>query len=86
MNNLVQASTDRAVMRAIVEDEQANTNYHKLLRRFTSGNMSISGEEAQPAARLDAAGLREIDTVWLSLQATGKNLRSAYMKLYVASL
>ena len=29
---------------------------------------------------------REINTAWLLLQTTGKNLRRAYMKLYAAYL
>ena len=87
MNMLVQESIDRGIMRAISADEQANTHYYRILRRFISGKESISGEGAhQPDARLDAGGLKEIDTAWLSLQATGKDLRKSYMKLYVASL
>ncbi len=87
MNILVKEATDREIIRAIGADEQANTNYYQILRRFISGKASISGEEAyQPDARLDAGGLKEIDTAWLLLQTTGKNLRRAYMKLYVASL
>ena len=87
MNKLVQESTDREIIRAIGADGQANTNYYQILRRFMPGQTSISGEEAyQPRARLDADGLKEIDTAWLLLQTTGKNLRRAYMKLYASYL
>jgi len=87
MNMLVHESADRAIMRAIGADEQANTNYHNILRRFVSSKSASPEEQLhQPDTRLNAVGLKEIDTAWLLLQTTGKNLRKAYMKLYVASL
>jgi hypothetical protein len=87
MNNLVQEAADRELDRAISADEQANTHYYQILRRFISHETSFPEEKLrQPEARLDAGGLKEIDTAWLKLQNTEKNLRKAYMKLYVASL
>ena len=87
MNNLVQEAADRELYRAISEDEQANTHYYQILRRFISSNSSFPKEKLrQPDARLDASGLKEIDLAWLIVQNTEKNLRKAYMKLYVASL
>ncbi|MFC2001718.1 hypothetical protein ACFLUZ_04360 [Chloroflexota bacterium] len=87
MNKLVQESTDREIIRAIGADEQANTNYYQILRRFISGKAIISGEKShQPRARLNADSLKEIDAAWLLLQTTGKNLRRAYMKLYLSYL
>ena len=87
MNMLVQEATDREIIRAIGADEQANTNYYQILRQFISSKSAFPEEQLhQPDARLDAGGLKEIDTAWLSLQATGKDLRKSYMKLYVASL
>ncbi len=87
MNILVKEATDREIIRAIGADEQANTNYYQILRRFISSKSAFPEEQLhQPDARLDAGSLKEIDTAWLLLQTTGKNLRRAYMKLYVASL
>ena len=87
MNKLVQESSDRELNRAISADEQANTRYYQILRRFISSKLAIPSEKLrQPDARLDAGGLKEIDTAWLKLQDTEKKLRNAYMKLYVAYL
>ena len=87
MNVLVQESADREINKAIVADEQANAHYYQILRRFISSKSVIAGEKLrQPEARLDAGGLKEIDTAWLKLNDTEKKLRSAYMKLYVAYL
>jgi hypothetical protein len=87
MNELVQESADREINRAIVADEQANTHYYQILRRFISSKSGFPGEKLhQPEARLDAGGLKEIDTVWLKLQDTEKKIRSALMKLYIAYL
>ena len=87
MNNLVQEAADRELNRAIAADEQANTHYYQILRRFISSKSSFPKEKLrQPDARLDASGLKEIDLAWLIVQNTEKNLRKAYMKLYVASL
>jgi hypothetical protein len=87
VNKLLQAAAGRELNRAISEDEQANTTYYRILRRFISGKSSFSGEKLrQPDARLDAGGLKEIDVAWLKLQDTEKNLRRAYMKLYSACL
>lgn len=87
MNNLVQETADRELYRAISVDEQANTHLYRILRRFISSKSVFPEEKLhQPDARLDAGGLKEIDMAWLKLQNTEKNLRKAYMKLYVASL
>ena len=87
MNKLVQETADRELNRAISADEQANTHYYQILRRFISSKLSFLEEKLhQPDARLDAGGLKEIDVAWLKLQYTEKNLRKAYMKLYVALL
>jgi hypothetical protein len=87
MNKLVQAAADRELNRAISADEQANTQYHQILRRFISSKSSLPEEKPrQPDARLDAGGLKEIDMAWIKLNDTEKQLRSAYMKLYVANL
>ena len=87
MNKLVQEAADRELYRAISVDEQANTRYYQVIRRFISSKTSFPEEKLrQPDARLDAGGLKEIDVAWLKLQNTEKNLRKAYMKLYVASL
>jgi hypothetical protein len=87
MSNLVQESADRELYKAISADEQANTHYYQILRRFISSKSAFSEEKLrQPDARLDAGGLKEIDMAWLKLQNTEKNLRKAYMKLYVASI
>ena len=87
MNNRVQETADREINRAIIADEQANAHYYKILRRFISGNSSITSEEVcQPEAKLNADGLKEIDKAWRLLQITAKNIRRAYMKLYKSSL
>ncbi len=87
MNKLIQESADREIARAIGADEQANANYYRTLRQFISSRSAFPGEQPhQPDARLDATGLKEIDKAWLLLETTGKKLRRAYMKLYVASL
>ena len=87
MNNLVQESAGREITRAISADEQANANYYRTLSRFLSSKSAFPEEKTrQPDARLDASGLKEIDKAWLLVETTGKNLRRAYMKLYVASL
>ncbi len=87
MNKLVQEAADRELNRAISADEQANTHYYQILRRFISSKSSFPEEKLlQPDAILDAGGLKEIDTAWLKLNNTEKKLRSAYMKLYVAYL
>jgi hypothetical protein len=87
MSKLLQEAADKELNRAISEDEQANSHYYRILRRFISGKSPIPEEKIHhPDARLDAGGLKEIDGAWLKLQDTEKNLRKAYMKLYVASL
>ena len=87
MYNLVQEAADRELYRAISADEQANTHYYQILRRFISSKSSFPEEKLrQPDARLDAGGLKEIDTAWIKLNDTEKKLRSAYMKLYIAYL
>ena len=87
MNKLVQEAADRELNRAISADEQANTHYYQILRRFITTKSAFPEEKLrQPDARLDASGLKEIDTAWLKLNDTEKKLRSAYMKLYVAYL
>ena len=87
MNKLVQEAADRELNRAISADEQVNTHYYQILRRFITTKSAFPEEKLrQPDARLDAGGLKEIDTAWLKLNDTEKKLRSAYMKLYVAYL
>ena len=87
MNKLVQEAADRELYRAISADEQANTHYYQILRRFITTKSAFPEEKLrQPDARLDASGLKEIDVAWLKLQNTEKNLRKAYMKLYAAYL
>jgi hypothetical protein len=85
--NQVQKAADRELNRAILADEQANTHYYQILRRFISDDTLFPEEELhQPEAILDAGGLKEIDAAWLTLNNSGKKLRNAYMKLYVAYL
>jgi hypothetical protein len=87
MDKVVQEAADRELNRALLADEQANTHYYQIIRRFISGKPDFPEEELrQPDARLDASGLKEIDAAWLKLHNTEKKLRSAYMKLYVAYL
>ena len=83
----VQEAADRELNRALLADEQANTYYYQIIRRFISGKSNFPDEEIrQPDARLDASGLKEIDAAWLKLHNTEKKLRNAYMKLYTAYL
>ncbi len=87
MNKFLQEIADRELNRAISDDEQANSHYYRILRRFTSSKSPLSEEKIrQPDAVLDSVGLKEIDTAWVKLNNTEKKLRSAYMKLYTASL
>ena len=87
MNKLVQEAAERELNRAILADEQANARYYTILRRFiTTKSANPEEKSCQSDARLDAAGLKLIDTAWLILQYTEKKLRSAYMKLYVTYL
>lgn len=87
MNSLVQEAADRELNQAISADEQANTHYYQILKRFISSKSAFPEEKLhQPDAILDAGGLKEINTAWLKLSSTEKKLRSAYMKLYVAYL
>jgi non-ribosomal peptide synthetase component E (peptide arylation enzyme) len=80
MDKLFQESAEREVKRAITADENANASYYKTLRRFIAGDLAV------PQSRLDSAGLKEIDTLWIKLNNTNINLRRAYMKLYGAYL
>jgi hypothetical protein len=80
MDKLFQESAEREVKRAIAADENANASYYKTLRRF------VATDAAVPQPRLDSAGLKEIDTLWIKLNNTNINLRRAYMKLYGAYL
>lgn len=87
MNKLVQEAAGRELNRAISADEQANTHYYQILRRFISSKSPFPEEKLrQPEVILDAGALKEIDAAWLTLNNTEKKLRSAYMKLYVACL
>ena len=87
MNKLIQEIADRDINNAIIADEQANAHYYQILRRFISSNSPITNRKLrQPEAKLDAAGLKEIDKAWQLLQITAKNLRRSYMKLYTSSL
>jgi hypothetical protein len=80
MDKQYQEAAERETNRAITADEHANAHYYRILRRFTPGGST------RPEARLDSAGLKEIDSAWIELNGTNKNLRRAYMKLYGASL
>jgi hypothetical protein len=80
MNSQVRETAEMETNRAITADEKANALYYQTLRRF------ISGVSAKTQARLDSAGLKEIDAAWLKLYDTNKNLRRAYMKIYCADL
>jgi hypothetical protein len=87
MPNPVQEAAGRELGRAISADEQANTHYHQILRRFISGKAPLpDGKLPQPEARLDASSLKEISSAWQILNSTEKKLRNAYMKLYAAYL
>jgi len=69
MNNLVQEAADRELYRAISADEQANTHYYQILRRFITTKSAFPEEKLrQPDARLDAGGLKEIDVAWLKFK------------------
>jgi hypothetical protein len=76
MNKQFQEAAEREIVRAITADEHANARYYQVLRRF------VSGQAEKPEARLDSTGLKAIDTAWIELNGTNKNLRRAYMKLY----
>ena len=87
MNKTVQETADRELNRAISADEQANTHYYQILRRFISSKTSFPEEKLhQPKVILNAGALKEIDAAWVKLNNTEKKLRNAYMKLYVAYL
>jgi hypothetical protein len=87
MNKFLQEVADRELSQAISANEQANSHYYRILRRFTSSKPSLPEEKLlQPDAILDSVGLKEIDTAWIKINNTEKKLRSAYMKLYAASL
>ena len=69
MNKLVQEAADRELNRAISADEQANTHYYQILRRFITTKSAFPEEKLrQPDARLDAGGLKEIDVAWLKFK------------------
>jgi hypothetical protein len=80
MDRRVQEAAEREMNKAITADEHANALYYQTLRRFISGNLPA------PEARLDSAGLKQIDSSWIKLNDTNKNLRKAYMRLYGAYL
>ena len=87
MNVLLLEIADRELNRAISAGEQARNHYYGILRRFVSGGSASPKEKRRlPGARLDAGGLKEIDTAWNNLDSTEKTLRSSYMKLYEAYL
>jgi hypothetical protein len=87
MVKLVQEAADRELNRAIIADEQANTQYYRILRRFVSSQPAIPEEKLrQPEAILNSGALKDIDKAWLKLNTTEKKLRNAYMKLYAAYL
>jgi hypothetical protein len=87
MINLVKEAADRELNRAIMADEQANTHYYQILRRFVSSKSAIPEEKLrQPEAVLNSGALKDIDKAWLKLNTTEKKLRNAYMKLYTAYL
>ncbi len=48
MNNQLQESSEREVVRAIIADERANAHYYQVLRRFVPNN------SAKPETRLDS--------------------------------
>jgi hypothetical protein len=87
MNKLVQEAAERELNRAILADAQANAHYYQIPRRFITTKSTIPEEKLyQTDTKLDAGGLKLIDTAWLTLQYTEKKLRSAYMKLYAACI
>ena len=80
MDERFREAAGREVNKAITADEYANGRYYQTLRRF------VAGDSVKPEARLDSAGLKEIDAAWIKLNDTNKNHRRAYMKLYGAYL
>jgi hypothetical protein len=87
MNRFVQEAADKELSRAILADEQANTQYYRILRRFVSNKSAFPEEQLlKPGAILNACALKEIDAAWLKLNNTEKKLRNAYMNLYTAYL
>jgi len=80
MNQSSREAVEREIFKVITADEQANTFYYQVIKRF------ISGESAVPQVRFSSSALKEIDAAWLKLNDTSKKLRRAYMKLYCASL
>jgi hypothetical protein len=87
INRLLQVIADRELGRAISAGEQARTHYYGILRQFISSKPDSPKEiRCQTGNRLDAGGLKEIDTAWNNLDDTEKKLRNAYMKLYAAYL
>ena len=80
MNQSGREAAEREINKAITADEQANTIYYQVIKRF------ISGESTNPEGRFGSSGLKEIDAAWLKLNDTNKKLRRAYMKLYSSSL
>jgi hypothetical protein len=87
MNRLLQEIANRELNRAISAGEEASSQYYEILRRFISNKPASPREKGrQPDARLDAEGLKDIDTAWNKLNGTEKKLRNAYMKLYEAYL
>ena len=80
MNQLRLEFAEREIIRAIMADDKANTNYYQVIKSF------ISNESTGLEARLDSYGLKDIDKAWLKLNGTSKTLRRAYMKLYGALL
>jgi hypothetical protein len=87
MNKLLQVAADKELNRAILAGEEASTKYYGIIRRFVSGIPVFPGAKRRlPQTRLDAVGLKEIDTAWDKLDNANKTLRNAYMKLYAAYL
>jgi hypothetical protein len=73
-------AAERETDKAITADEKANAFYHQIVRRF------VSGVSSKPEAKRDSNGWKAIDSAWLKLNDTNKNLRKAYMKLYITYL
>ena len=87
MNKVLQDVADRELKQAISADEQANNQYYQVLRKFIRTKSAPPEEKlCQPDAILDAVGLKEIEIAWTKINNTEKKLRSAYMKLYAASI
>jgi len=80
MNESIRQAAAKEIERAITADEIANTCYYRIIRQFTSERST--GSETNPPS----AGLKEIDTAWLRLNRTARDLRKAYMKLYTSFL